>query len=95
MSAAPDEKQGGGAGNPGGTGARYGTAGETGTGGLLILFSKIYNNSGSILSNGSLGGTGDAGRAGSSGGGSINIFYASKLNEGTIIANGFLNLDSV
>ena len=94
--AASHNDAGGGAGNPGGFGANGGTGnttsgtkvGETGTGGLLILYSKTFENAGAILSNGSLGGTGDAGRAGSSGGGSINVFCDSCNSTGEMTANG-------
>lgn len=62
---------GGGAGNPGGTGNSY--PGQTGTGGLLIIYANNMKNEGTIKSNGSSGGGVRSG--GGSGGGSINIFY--------------------
>lgn len=78
---------GGGAGNPGGTGA---STGGTGTGGLLIIVctGKVtINTGGSITSGGVAGGGGTAG-GGGSGGGSINIFYSSFVNNGTLSALG-------
>ncbi len=81
---------GGGAGNVGGVG-KYTAGGQTiagnnasysgqsGTGGLLIVYANILYNNGNISSNGSRGGSGLAG-GGSSGGGSINIF-AKQVNE--------------
>jgi prepilin-type N-terminal cleavage/methylation domain-containing protein len=88
---------GGGAGNPGGTGVSGSGSsssnlnpaynGQTGTGGLLIVYSNIIVNNGSITSNGSNGGSGTVG-GGSSGGGSINIFYKSNLTNGTLLTSG-------
>ena len=89
---------GGGAGNPGGvgkytyggktTGTAHGSYyGQTGTGGLLILYTDNLNNTGSIVSNGVSGGTGRVG-GGSSGGGSVNIFARNVESEGTQAANG-------
>ena len=87
------ETAGGGAGNPGGTGAKganaswTGLQGSNGTGGLLIAYAKSFVNNGIVESNGSDGGTGNAG-GGSSGGGSINIFYKNNLTQGNINASG-------
>ena len=88
---------GGGAGNPGGAGklttsgkvgANYlAYAGESGTGGLLMLYANTLNNEGKILSNGSKGGAARAG-GGSSGGGSINIFAQTIIDYGKKEANG-------
>ena len=74
-----------GAGNPGAW-----NNGQNGTGGLLVIKSNVFNNTGTISSNGSKGGTAYScgGNAGGSGAGSINIFYNSILNRGTIIATG-------
>ena len=86
---------GGGAGNPGGIGAysngegNYSNySGESGTGGLLILYSDVLYNAGSIASNGSNGGDGYA-AGGSSGGGSVNVFYRKNCEDsGKMEANG-------
>lgn len=86
-------RAGGGAGNPGGAysskeGA-YGAYGSTGTGGLLIVTSKSLINNGTISSNGALGGNIDQASGGSSGGGSINVFYIDEYeNNGSIAATG-------
>ena len=48
--------------------------GSDGTGGLLIIYSKMILNNGDINSNGMTGGNALS-SGGSSGGGSINIFY--------------------
>ncbi|MFP4467905.1 MAG: InlB B-repeat-containing protein, partial [Bacteroidales bacterium] len=83
---------GGGAGNTGGGGrytfrgdntGSYHSAynGESGTGGLLVLFAHEINNAGSILSEGSAGGPGRA-SGGSSGGGSINFFVGNRTEPG-------------
>lgn len=81
---------GGGSGNSGGLGniiqsnslkgvSYIESKGENGTGGLLIIYSGEFENSGTIESNGSNGGFGKdidhSTSGGSSGGGSINIFY--------------------
>ena len=90
----------GGVGNPSGNYELYRATIVTydptnGTGGLLILYSQTLINKGIISANGTQTGTAtisntysriDAG--GSSGGGSINIFYNNLENSGTIIANG-------
>lgn len=85
----------GGAGNPGGKGAanrvqsdNVNYKGKDGTGGLLIVMSNNCYNSGRIYSQGSPGGTG--GRVGgSSGGGTINIFYKKEYSSyGEFNANG-------
>lgn len=66
-----------------------------GTGGLLILYTPNLINNGTITANGTQAGT--AGRAsgsgrvdpgGSSGGGSVNIFYGMIETEGTVTAEG-------
>lgn len=77
---------GGGAGNPGGS-----PGGGEGTGGLLILIVrgnlKIGPN-GSIVSNGSAGGSGTFG-GGGSGGGVLYVYYGGTLtNNGTTTASG-------
>ena len=69
----------------------------SGTGGLLVIYADRLNNSGTISSNGSNGAgawcnlpgeyKGAVG-GGGSGGGSVNVFYKSVSNMGTIIANG-------
>ena len=67
-----------------GTGNPYG-----GTGGLLLISSKTLFNKGNIVSNGTNRGTSSIYYGGSSGGGSINIFYTEDYtNEGNIEANG-------
>lgn len=88
---------GGGAGNPGGVGKKVlqsnqtqnatEYSGGTGTGGLLIIYTKDLVNNTSITSNGVSGGAGYAG-GGSSGGGSVNIFYSGNITLGTIDVTG-------
>ncbi len=78
---------GGGAGNPGGKGY-YASNGATGTGGLLIIYSKDLNNMGNITSKGSNGGAGTYAGGGASGGGSVNLFYKNSFTKGTITATG-------
>ena len=84
----------GGAGNPGGIGASNGNGndqrynGQTGTGGLLVIYSNNIINNGMIYSNGSTSTTGTYATGGSSGGGSINIFYRTLISEGTIASTG-------
>lgn len=78
---------GGGAGNGGGT-ALGGLVGGAGTGGLLIIYATIFDNTGTVSSIGSVGGAGGNGGGGSSGGGSINVFYTTLVNRGTTNANG-------
>lgn len=78
---------GGGAGNPGGSGNTYGS---NGTGGLLIIYAnELINSNNSIINaNGSSGGWTEV-CGGSSGGGSVNIFYRQNFeNNGSIVANG-------
>jgi len=70
---------GGGAGNPAGTGYKNGI---NGTGGLLTIYADEYVNNGKITSAGSLGGAAKL-PGGSSGGGSINIFYMKLSTKGT------------
>lgn len=85
---------GGGAGMPSGIGKSYNNiiyseySGQKGTGGLLILYANnfIMNESGKINVSGKNGGVAHTG-GGSSGGGSINIFYNSEY-----INNGNLNV---
>lgn len=61
--------------------------GESGTGGLLIIYTNNLINNSIINANGSNGGAGKIG-GGSSGGGSINIFYTNKIKVGSISSNG-------
>lgn len=84
---------GGGAGNPGGAGSGTGTTsgGGAGTGGLLVVIctGKVtVASGGSIAANGSSGGVGAAAGGGGSGGGSVNLFYGTLENNGTITATG-------
>ena len=78
---------GGGAGNPGGNAKNAAYAGKPGTGGLLIIYADTYDNKSLVTANGAAGGTGTGGYGGSSGGGSINIFYNYLINEGNATAN--------
>lgn len=80
-------KGAGGAGNPGGWSYRdYND--RNGTGGLLIMYANKIQNNGSILSEGIMGGRSNA-SGGSSGGGSINLFYKDSFdNVNTISSNG-------
>ncbi len=84
---------GGGAGNPGvasysiypkrdnnWTPWYFGTKASNGTGGLLIIKADIINNLGRIKSNGS-NGANTSYSGGSSGGGSINIFYSNRATN--------------
>jgi len=76
---------GSGAGNPAGSGTYRGV---DGTGGLLIVIcTGTISIDGNIASRGSRGGDFQGG-GGGSGGGSINLFYNSLVNNGTITANG-------
>lgn len=70
-----------GAGNPGGA---------NGTGGTLIVYANNFNNTGIITANGSQGGASYrcSSTGGGSGGGSINVFYHTILQKGTIQVNG-------
>lgn len=89
----------GGCGNPGGLGeSRTGYSpsrnGMNGTGGLLIIYaSVVYNSNGTITANGV--GVNDINggynKSGSSGGGSINIFYKESMTNGKLEANGGKN----
>lgn len=56
--------------------------GETGTGGLLVIYANDFNNVGNIYSKGSRGTYLNRVSGGSSGGGSINIFCKEKYIEG-------------
>ncbi len=83
----------GGVGNPGGilynNGREVQAKGENGTGGLLMIFANSISNKGKIESNGIGNGRHNAG--GSSGGGSINIFYKEVFeneNSNNITATG-------
>lgn len=81
---------GGGAGNPGGKGGTDDINGETGTGGLLIIYADSVINNGEISSNGSDGGIGNGGLpgGGASGGGTVNIFYKTTYTGTKPIATG-------
>lgn len=80
---------GGGTGNPGGAGVGVGNVGNNGSGGLLIIYANNLNNrNGIISSKGVTGGFGKSAAGGSSGGGSINIFYNQSCEPGDINANG-------
>ncbi len=101
---------GGGAGNPGGNGSISCGApaenGQNGTGGLLVIYANTLNNNGTISANGASGGyafssfdpsgplwsIGSSG--GSSGGGSINIFYDTSYTLGDIMANGGISANT-
>lgn len=89
----------GGVGNPGGKSYYWNNKyidimdGTNGTGGLLIIFTRNFNNKGDITSNGMDNGNAEHlkwGVGGSSGGGSINIFYDNLISKGNITANGGL-----
>ena len=90
-----NRKAGGGAGNPGGYSGLNGLGNaqeeksDDGTGGLLVIYTKNIYNNGTIESNGSKAVDYGHVQGGSSGGGSINIFYQ-EANEstGSINANG-------
>lgn len=81
---------GGGVGNPGGksVGNDNSARGADGTGGLLIVYADIMNNNGSITAQGVTNKGQYGGVGGSSGGGSVNIFYKSKINIGYTSADG-------
>lgn len=89
---------GGGAGNPGGvrasTNGGSAEAGQTGTGGLMILFvlgDIVIGPNGAIESNGANGGYGISMGGGGSGAGAIHIFHRGTLNDITkILVNGGL-----
>ncbi|MBD8521474.1 hypothetical protein [Lysinibacillus fusiformis] len=81
--AASRTNAGGGAGNPGGGG---GATGQSGTGGLLIIYAGSIENNGIIEAKGVNGAGWPIG--GGSGGGSINLFYATSYKAGTITAVG-------
>lgn len=87
------EMRGGGAGNPGGLGY-YASNGATGTGGLLIIFSRDLNNMGKMTAEGSAGGAGQFAGGGASGGGSVNLFYKNLFTKGTITTTGGTGGDS-
>lgn len=90
---------GGGAGNPGGNGARgvstgnhvgnySNDKGNDGTGGLLVIYSDKYNNVGTIEANGVASRAVGNVAGGASGGGSINIFYNEVIQNNACYANG-------
>ena len=84
---------GGGAGPIGGfkaikSGVSNGDNGDNGTGGLLIIYAKELINKGKIEANGKNGGTATRAPGGSSGGGSINLFYSKSLQQGITEVNG-------
>lgn len=91
---------GGGAGNPVGISKQirgsYSFKPENGTGGLLIIYSEDIINNSYIISNGSKGayilpsGNG-IGEGGSSGAGSINLFYLNNLKKGNISAKSIIS----
>lgn len=90
----------GGVGNPGGIEiVNYSkdileAKGNNGTGGLLIISANSINNNGNITANGIGNGRHFAG--GSSGGGSINIFYKNAFinkNSDSIVANGGISVN--
>lgn len=68
-------------GGSGGSGAPFGAGNpQNGTGGLLIVYADTICGDGSFQANGSSGGyTIKGGEGGSSGGGSINIFYRNRI----------------
>lgn len=90
----------GGTGNPSGSYATYRESvvnyvARHGTGGLLVIDAKTFDNYGTISADGVSSSTsslsnsnGRVDTGGASGGGSINIFYKRILNRGTITANG-------
>ena len=92
-----------GAGNPSGLLGRYAYydplttikgSGKNGTGGLLIIVSNKLVNAGKINSNGISGESNEA-AGGSSGGGSINIFYKENYtNTGVVDATGGLSANA-
>ena len=79
-----------GAGNPAASndGSITGPAALNGTGGLLIVYADNLVNNGSITALGYKGGRHNHQGSGSSGGGSINIFYKGTLTQGTINTSG-------
>lgn len=80
--AASNEGGEGGTGNPG--------VGNNGTGGLLVLYANEYENNGLIRANGTDSSVGGKGGHGSSGGGSMNIFYTANIIKGIVEAKGGL-----
>lgn len=85
---------GGGAGNTGGLPGPLGLAGETGTGGLILLIVKgslTIGQTGIISANGANGGSGTNAGGGGSGGGRIVLLYGNNFNNyGSITVNGGL-----
>lgn len=86
----------GGVGNPGGQSRVWknwaylnSSNGANGTGGLLIIFANVFNNNNEIEAKGIQNiEIGVHGQGGSSGGGSINIFYHNLISKGNIDASG-------
>ena len=84
-------------GNPGGLGqCRTGnwpnSNGLNGTGGLIIIYASVVDNSnGTITANGVGVNGSNYNKSGSSGGGSINIFYTKSMMNGKLEANGGKN----
>lgn len=85
----------GGTGNPGGGASSWGGAyrynGTNGTGGLLIMYANSIINNATVSSNGVMCKTVGYASGGSSGAGSINIFYKEKYicaDEATINTKG-------
>ena len=79
----------GGAGNPSGPG--HDSAAQQGTGGLLIIYANEFSNSGNIYAKGANGAENNtymSCRGGSSGGGSINVFYNTLVNKGSFSVTG-------
>ena len=93
-SGARDGNVGGGAGNPGGAGVGNANSGSNGTGGLLTIYANeiVNQSSGKVTANGAKAGTIKSNSnnyaGGSSGGGSINIFYKDSYVNNNSTANG-------
>ena len=91
---------GGGTGNPGGAGGKNTSGsrdnigneitfkGNDGTGGLLVIWSSIFNNNGLISSTGIASTTAVTPSGGASGGGSVNVFCNSLKNIGEYDVSG-------
>ena len=76
-----------GVGNPTGKDEYFCNLSPNGTGGLLTIYANEYENKGMISAKGTSAYSAYYG-GGSSGGGSINIFYINKLSDGTANVNG-------
>lgn len=94
----PADLLGGGVGTIGGSG--YNMHGKSGTGGLLIIYTENLNNNGQIESNGIANGSSSQINegyyqipGGSSGGGSINIFYIDTCTTNAISSGGEATYD--